>query len=227
MGEMMRPDAGKSAAIALFEALCNFLRTFRWLVEAKPALRNKIGTKLRRFVSEPRFRHKDNSPDIGALLVPFTVLQGYEACPTRQEFINAYSDENSVRWVMWWQRSGTKAESMPVFHATQVSREILMFQMMVVDVVIGDVAVTLKEMEKTNCRLPDRLEKLQCQWRQQKQSIVDWGGYFSCIKADKPSFGSSNDWIRDCVARAEALGPKYSGSKGSPKGKGKGKGGRY
>merc|ERR1711862_1009347 len=110
---------------------------------------------------------------------------------------------------MWWQRAGAKPENVAVFNATKVSREILMFQMMVVDVVIGDVPETLRQMELTNCRLPERLEALQSQWRQRKQSIVDWQGYFACIGAAKPSFGSSNAWILDCVHRAESKGPKY------------------
>jgi len=226
--EMMKPDAEKSAAIATFEALCNFWRTFRWLVDTRPALSSKVGKSLARFVSDAKFRHKDKSPDLGALLVLFTVLQGHDSCPNRQEFINAYVDENSLRWVMWWKRAGAKAESVPVFNATQVSREILMFQMMVVDVVIGDVPEVLSQMELTNCRLPERLEALQSQWRQKKQSIVDWQGYFGCIGAAKPSFGSSNLWIADCVSRAESMGPKYGGGKGEGKGsKGKSKGGRY
>lgn len=226
--EMMRPDAEKSAAIATFEALCNFWRTFRWLVDTRQALSSKVGRCLARFVSDVKFRHKDNSPDLGALLVLFTVFQGHDSCPSRQDFINAYADENSLRWVMWWKRAGAKAENVPVFNATKVSREILMFQMMVVDVVIGDVPETLKEMESSNCRLPERLETLQSRWRQRKETIVDWPGYFTCIGAAKPSFGNSNLWIADCVSRADAMGPKYSGNKGEGKGsKGKGKGGKY
>jgi len=222
--EMMKPDAGKSEAIALFEALCNFWRTFRWLVDTRESLRKKIGQNLASFVSDEAFRHKDRSPDLGALLVCFTVLQGYPACPKRQDFINTYSDENSVRWVMWWQRSGTKPEGSPVFQATKVSREILMFQMMVVDVVVGDVAVTLKEMEATNCKLPARLEQLQAQWRERKQSIGDWAAYFACIGAARPAVSSTAEWIADCVRRAAQKGPKYGGGKGDGKGSGKGKG---
>lgn len=226
--EMMKPDAAKSAAIAIFEALCNFWRTFRWLVDTRPSLSSKVGKTLSRFVSDVKFRHKDNSPDLGALLVLFTVLQGHDTCPNRQEFINAYADENSLRWVMWWKRAGARAENVPVFNATKVSREILMFQMMVVDVVIGDVPETLRQMELTNCRLPERLETLQSQWRQRKESIADWQGYFAFIGAAKPCFANSNLWIADCVSRAESMGPKYSGSKGEGKGsKGKGKGGKY
>ncbi len=89
-------------------------------------------------------RHKDQCPDLGALLVLFTVLQGDQSCPKREEFLNHYADENSLRWVMWWQRSGTAPEAVPVFQATQVSREILMFQLTVVEVVIGDVPKTLQ-----------------------------------------------------------------------------------
>merc|ERR1712072_1320701 len=157
-------DATKSAAIATFEAMCNFWRTLRWLVDTRPTLLARVGAMLSKFVSDVVSRHKDNTPDLGVLLVLFTVFQGHDGCPSRDDFIQAYFDENSMRWVMWWQRSGTRAEPMPVFHATQVSREICMFQMMVLDVLIDDVVVTLKEMEETNCKLPSRLEKLQGSW---------------------------------------------------------------
>merc|ERR1712224_527110 len=63
---------------------------------------------------------------------------------------------------------GTRAEASPVFEATKISREIFLFQMMVVDVVIGNVMDTLADMEKTNCKLPARLEKLQTLWRERK-----------------------------------------------------------
>ncbi|CAJ1339114.1 unnamed protein product [Effrenium voratum] len=221
--EMMRPDASKSAAIATFEALCNFWRTFRWLVDTRPALRSKATTSLTRFVREAAWRHKDQCPDLGALLVLFTVLQG-DSCPSRQQFLAPYVDENSLRWVMWWQRSGTRPEGAAVFQATQVSREILMFQLAVVDLVIGEPQQTLKEMEETNCKLPDRLERLQSEWRQRKESTKDWGAYFKVIGVDRPNFASTNEWIASCVQRAAAMGPKYgSGDKGKGKGKGKGK----
>merc|ERR1719401_1244224 len=74
--EMMRPDAGKSEAIATFEALCNFWRTLRWLVDTRQALRGRIGTLLSSFVADDSFRHKDKTPDLGMVLVLFTVLQG-------------------------------------------------------------------------------------------------------------------------------------------------------
>merc|ERR1712139_507944 len=150
MGEIMKPDAAKSAAIATFEAMCNFWRTLRWLVDTRPTLLAHVGALLSKFVTDETFRHKDNTADLGVMLVLFTVFQDREGCPTRSDFVKAYADENSLRWVMWWQRSGTRPEPMPVFHATQVSREICMFQMMVLDIVIDDVDVTLKEMERTN-----------------------------------------------------------------------------
>jgi len=216
--EMMKPDAGKSEAIALFEALCNFWRTFRWLVDSRESLRKKIGQNLTSFVSDENCRHKDQCPDLGALLVQYTVLQGYESCPSRQDFINAYSDENSLRWVMWWQRANTKPEGPAVFEATKVSREILMFQMMVVDIVIGSAAQTVKDMEATNCKLPSRLEELQLRWRERKQSIKDWSGYFTCIGAARPQTASTTEWIARCVKRAAEKGPKYGGAKGGGKG---------
>merc|ERR1711865_1033301 len=119
---------------------------------------------------------------------------------------------------MWWQRSNTKPEPLPVFQATLVSREICMFQMMVVDLIISDVSTTLKEMEDTNCKLPQRLEKLQVQWRQQKSCIDSWASYFGCIGTSQPGFSSETAWIADCASRAASKGPKYGGAKGEGKG---------
>merc|ERR1712039_970692 len=184
----------------------------------RPSLRDRMSKLLSSFVADETFRHKDKSPDLGMLLVLYTVLQGHSGCPSRQAFIKAYADENSLRWVMWWQRSGTPPQSSPVFQATKVSREILMFQLMVVDVIIGDVKETLKEVEATNCKLPDRLERLQKLWRERKVATDGWGAYFKHIGTPQPAFASSNDWIADCVRRAAAKGPKYGGAKGAGKG---------
>jgi len=230
--EMMRPDAAKSEAIATFEAMCNFWRTLRWLVDSRPSLQQRIRGLLSGFVSSEAQRHKDAAPDLGVVLVLWTVYQGLEGCPAKSAFMNAYADENSLRWVMWWQRSGTRPESGPVFEATTVSRNIAMFQLMVVDVVIGDVQETLREMEATNCKLSERLENLQAQWRERKASTESWAKYFQHISAARPAFGSINAWIEDCARRAGAKGPRYGGAKGSGKGgadgkgKGKGKGGK-
>jgi hypothetical protein len=229
--EMMRPDAAKSEAIATFEAMCNFWRTFRWLVDTRAPLRSQLEKALANFVRDEAFRHKDTTSDLGAMLVMYTVFQGHERCPSRQQFVDAYVDENSVRWVMWWQRAGTKPEAAPVFEATKVSREIFMFQMMVVDLIVGSSAVeTLDEIEKTNCKLPDRLEKLQSQWRVLKSDTKDWQTFFKATGASRPTAPSSAAWIADCVSRAAAKGPKYGGPKGDGKGSGKasgkGKGGK-
>jgi hypothetical protein len=212
--EMMKPDASKSEAIATFEAMCNFWRTLRWLVDTRPSLRSRVGKALSSFVADETFRHKDTSPDLGMLLVLFTVIQGHDGCPARGAFIQAYADENSLRWVMWWQRSGTPPESSAVFNATKVSREICMFQLMVVDLIVGDVGETLKQMEATNCKLPERLERLQREWREKKAATDGWGAYFSTIGAPRPAFASTGDWIADCVRRAVTKGPKYGGGKG-------------
>merc|ERR1719461_314247 len=87
-----------------------------------------------------------------------------------------------------------------------------MFQLMVVDLVIGDVPKTLKAMEATNCKLPDRLERLQVEWRKRKQTTSIWSEYFKNIGAEQPKTASVDAWIEACVARAAAKGPKYGGA---------------
>merc|ERR1712054_554725 len=61
--EVMKPDAAKSAAIATFEAMCNFWRTFRWLVDERPTLLARISKLLSAFVQDEKTRHKDKTPD--------------------------------------------------------------------------------------------------------------------------------------------------------------------
>merc|ERR1712048_99568 len=179
------------------------------------------------FVAQESSRHKDVTPDLGALLVMYTACTGYEACPPRDAFIQAYSDESSLRQVMWWQRSSTQPKSQPVFEATKVSRNILMFQLTVVDIVLGDVENLKKQIELTNCKLPDRLDKLQLEWRKKKECTDTWPKYFKAIGAPVPPFPSTDAWIASCVDRAAEKGPRYSGnSKGKGKGKGK-HGGKY
>jgi len=224
--EIMRPDAPKSEAIATFEAMCNFWRTLRFLIDGRGSLRSKVGKMLSQFVSCEAQRHKEVAPDLGIVLVLFTAYQGHEGCPKRKDFVDAYLDENSLRWVMWWQKSGTPQQSGPVFEATKVSREICMFQLLVLDVVIGKVSDALSEIESSNCKLPERLETLQAQWREMKLSTDSWGKYFENIGASRPSFDSTDAWIGNSVERAAAKGPRYgsAGGKGQGKGKDKGKG---
>jgi hypothetical protein len=227
--EMMRPDQEKTEAIATFEALCNSWRTMRWLVDTRPSLRAKMLKTLSAFVSDENARHKDVSPDLGIVLVAFTVVQESEGCPSRRDFIDAYVDENFVRCVMWWQ-DAVPPNAAPVLEATKVSREILMFQLMLSAIVVGNnVEETCQEMEETNCKVPDRLELLQSKWREQKSSTNTWKLFFERIGASLPGFKTTEDWIADCVKRSANKGPKYvrtqkgSGKGGKGKGKGKGK----
>merc|ERR1712149_27663 len=76
--EMMRTDREKTEAIATFEALSNCWRTLRWLLDTRKSLRGQVSKTLTKFVSDEKARHKDVSPDLGIVLVLFTVLQGCE-----------------------------------------------------------------------------------------------------------------------------------------------------
>merc|ERR1711918_211717 len=109
----------------------------------------------------------------------------------------------------WWQDS-VPPQAAAVLEATKVSREICMFQLMLSAIVVGDnVSDTLKEMEVTNCKVPERLELLQSKLREQKASTSTWKLYFERIGASLPTFKTTEDWIADCVQRSAAKGPKY------------------
>ena len=121
---------------------------------------HKLSALLSDLVSDDSLQHKDVTPDLGMVLMLSTVFQGHGG-PSREASIQAYEDENSLRSVMWWQRSGTRPEGAEVVKATNVSRDICTFQMMVVDIIVGNAGETLRAIKATNCKLPDRLERLQ------------------------------------------------------------------
>lgn len=222
--EIMRPDAAKTAAIAFFEALANFWRAFRDLVERHQGLRDAVRRALTDFVGDEAQRHKDRCADLGMVLALYSVYQGLEGCPAPLAFARAYLDENFVRNVMWWRRGGSSAAGPDgVFRATQVSREIFLFQQMVRRVLVGDdVAATLAALEATNCTVPDRLEELQRAWRAQKAAVQTWPEFFEAAGVPSPSRGVQF-WLERTEARADEKGPKYTFSGGKGKGKGKGK----
>jgi len=227
--EINRGD--KASAIAFFEALCSFWRTLRWYIVVDTALSKDAVGRVQRFIDTPAARHKNNVPDVGALLALATSLVGAFSL---ESFIDAYLDESFVRCVMWW-RDECAAQARAVFVATAVSRSIFHFQMEVLRIVIGDAPdVTATKMDQSYGRLPERLEALQCAWKARIEPRT-WGEYAivtGCSVEMRRRIGEDPDqWIMSCVQRSIENGPLYQkgarGGRGGGGGKGgKGKGGK-
>jgi len=206
--DIMKPDVPKTAALAMFEALCSFWRTFYWYIQTEQGVSRRVSTTITNFTQSENFRHKDTTPDVGAVLASFT------ACPPNTvalaDFARAYIDENSVRNVMWWQRSRTLPEPDPVFTATEVSRHIAMFQFLTLKVVVGNnQAETAATLDATNGKAPQKLETLLREWKKLSTSTTSWSKFFSAVHCPTPP--NLRDWIKQTVTRAAEKGRAYGG----------------
>jgi len=225
--QIMKGD--KAAAIAFFEALCSFWRTLFHVMQAAPHLRKQAETLLEGFASDKAQRHKDVVPDVGQLLAMFTACNtGVEA---RERFTDAYLDENFIRCVMWW-RDRSAPNSAEVFTATQVSRDIVLFQLAVLHCVIGDdAAAAASAMDSTNGKVEDRLVALQELWKQ--HDVSSWREFFEASKCSsevlKHITSDVDAWIKHCIAESDCRGPRYKkqahkgGGGGGRKGAGRGR----
>lgn len=209
--DIMKPETPKAAALAMFEVLCSLWRTFYYYIQTNSIIEKKVSDNISSFTRQEKNRQKNACPDIGALLACFT------ACPpetvTLQEFAKAYIDENGLRNVMWWKRDGVAAAPMPVFEATNVSRNIAMFQFLVLKIVVGgNQAETAATLDATNGKSPDRLEKLLKLWKAMSTTTDSWKKFFDAVHCPCPS--DLQQYVTECVVRASKRGPAYIGKGG-------------
>jgi ubiquitin-protein ligase/uncharacterized membrane protein YgcG len=236
--EIMRNE--KAGAISFFEALCSFWRSLQWYIETVPAIRGAVKLQLEKFVAQPKHRHKNVVPDVGQLLALSTVMScGSDVGYSPEAFVDAYLDESFVRCVMWWEKAGVSADNAPdVFQATEVSRNICLFTLLVRKHVLGGgsaVQEAADAMDRTHGKVPDRLATLQAEWKayQQKpaKSWLQFAKHTHCTAEMATRISAGAPWIADCVKQARSNGKKYGygggGGKGGGGGYGKGGGGGY
>lgn len=230
----------KHAALSFFEAYCSFWRSLRYLLTKKDVEGGKKMTqKIKDFVYKERCRGKDVTPDVGILLALYTVLP--ESCP-RQDFIDAYLDESMIRQVLWWQKGNVPLNGAllranliteATFKASEVSRELLMFNLRMLDIVIpnGDADVAAAGMDRTLGQVADRFDALKAQ-QQEEPAIRNWAEFYAQTPASaeekKRVADSELGYVSSLVARAHKRGSAYVwtapayNNKGKGKGKGKG-----
>eukprot|EP00750_Incisomonas_marina_P008847 INCI15716.1.p1 GENE.INCI15716.1~~INCI15716.1.p1 ORF type:complete len:568 (-),score=95.02 INCI15716.1:1653-3356(-) len=135
LADIMSPETSKSAAIAYFEALLSFWRTFHFLLTQNKLMASECRQRLRSFVDVEKCRLKSVTPDVGALFAMYACCP--DGAPKFADFIAAYVDEAFCRSVLWWQRNGAGLESKSIFTTTEVGRNIAMLQSLLVRQLIG------------------------------------------------------------------------------------------
>jgi uncharacterized membrane protein YgcG len=226
--EIMSPETPKTAAIAYFEALLSFWRTFHFLLVSDSTMADACRRRLEAFTTTESQRFKAVNPDVGALFALFASCPS--GGPSFPDFLAAYVDEAYVRSAFYWMKDREPLRSEPLFAATAVGRNIAMFQSLFVRSLIGpQPAETAKRMDASNGKLPAKLEELQALWRKYLQETTTWEAYFRCLGLNgavgKPICADIVAWAKRCVARAKARGPAYGGGNSSGGGGGGGGGG--
>ena len=214
--EIMSPDTPKSMAIAYFEALLSFWRTFYFLMVRVPAMAQACCERLHAFTTDEAQRLKAVTPDVGALFALFACCPSKQ--PSFQDFIAAYVDEAYVRSALYWMKDHTELTSQALFSATTVGRNIAMFQSMFVRFIIGpNPAKAANEMDASNGKMTARLEVLQNEWRAYLDKTKTWDVYFRRLglhgSIGKPICDDIPIWAQQCIARAKARGPAYTGKR--------------
>ncbi len=69
-------DKAYSSIKGLRMFLC-FHRAFLFLLEAHPNVKVELETSIKQFIESEEFRHKNHTPDLGALLAFLTVSEEY------------------------------------------------------------------------------------------------------------------------------------------------------
>ena len=214
--EIMSPATPKSMALAYFEALLSFWRTFYFLMVRVPAMAQACCERLHAFTTDEAQRLKAVTPDVGALFALFACCPSKQ--PSFQDFIAAYVDEAYVRSALYWMKDHTQLTSQALFSATTVGRNIAMFQSMFVRSIIGpNPAKAANEMDASNGKMTARLEVLQNEWRAYLDKTKTWDVYFRRLglhgSIGKPICDDIPSWAQQCIARAKARGPAYTGKR--------------
>ena len=210
--EIMDPDMSKSGAIATFQTMCSFWRTYHWILVTDKDARKIAETKCVNFVKDEKQRLKHICQDVGALLANFSCL------PKRPVgFLDAYLDEAFVRCVMWWKKKVNPNDHKGVFEATKISRNIFAFQCLFSSFVVGDSTIECsKKMDSSNGQLSEVLDLLQAKWKLSRDGECSngWNSFFEAVGGTVLEKNTVAEWINQCVQKANARGKSYGGGGG-------------
>ena len=223
LAEIMSPATSKSAAIAFFEALLSFWRTFHYLLSNNKKMAVKCQKILRNFVEHEDCRLKSVTPDVGALFAMYACCPS--GAPSYQSFLAAYVDEAYVRSVLFWIRKATPLESRALFAATEIGRNIAMFQSIFVKQLVGAKPTEFAaKMDASNGKLPEQLANLQQLWRRHLKETNNWTIYFQRLglsaTVGKPICSDIAAWAQRCLQRAKGRGSAYFDSGSRSRGRG-------
>jgi len=220
-----------------------FHRLFLW-ASAEYKLLATVDQQLKSFVNDPKQRLKNNTPNLGDWLTYLTVSPD-----ARWEHVSiTFVKENFLRNVMWYVKtkpslgdtkdaSVDKTRAQDTFNLTKVSRDLLAFQVLFLDIARPK-ALTLEQVAQRydeNHGLPT--EDMETQMaaavkRIKGDEIKNYSDWFNIIKVACPPPDKVLDLLKTSVTTAATLDGYYNrgggggGGRGGGGGGGRGRGGR-
>lgn len=111
MYRMIAPIAVNRAAsdirAAAMVAFSQLLRLFAAMLETYPTLQQELDSRCQKFRQDPKYRCKDNVPDLGAFLIQSSFSNAFSLIDMKKELV----DEWFVRQIVWMFRNDTSSAS--------------------------------------------------------------------------------------------------------------------
>jgi len=241
--KMMDASSDFRASESIFQCIVNLWRTFFYLTNAIPGLKDEIISKLRRFITVESSRLKSETPNIGHTLLTSIVLRESEL--NWGEFFDAFDQESSLRRVFWWQKNGIQITAETTYRESHIGRKNIVFQTMFKRVILGmaNIDETVAAIDLSHCKLPDRLGLFLTEWKDAEARMereTTWTLYYQILGKNGLSDARRDSFLADITGSIhrtydkaqEIEGYHYTpggrgGGRGFEAGRGGGRGGRF
>jgi ubiquitin-protein ligase len=172
--KMMDQRSDTKASLKIFSSIVNIWRCFYFLSFHIREVRTTILTTVQQFISDPKTRRKETTPNVGWLLSMASILhKGLEL--DWNAFMIAFEEETALRRVMWWQKDHVDLnDPQATYRASNISRKNSLFQCLFQQVVVegtagGTLDETLERMDRSGCRMVEEMETLLASWKDIEQ----------------------------------------------------------
>ena len=214
---MMDSTSDYRASENIFQCILNIWRTFLYVVQHMPGLKEDIIKTLDDFIHKEYCRRKSVTSNIGHTLIIATLFNSDEV--NWSSFLDAYEEESILRRVLWLQKDFVKISKKDTFENAEISRKNILFQTMFKKSVISlsDMGSVLTDIENSNCKLPEKLGTFLDEWRAAMRDIQEnpsWETHFSWMQKQGMSRWKVDDVLKDIVEYYNKAIDKANGLEG-------------
>ena len=184
--KLMDKTSDLKVSFKCFTCLLNVWRVFLYLVRDRKIsdLQQSVEYQVNQFVGDVKYRDKNNTPNIGNLLVYTSVCDMDDA--TWGNFMEVYVDEFFLRQVFWWQKNKVTIDAKSTLQASEIGRKNVLFQILLQRKVLarGDISQAIEE---SGCMMEAEMETLLKEWKDICARDKSWTAFFTeCVALGFP-----------------------------------------